>query len=134
MEIIGKWKYAEMSGSPESDVEWVPMEQYVAENPDPMFAMMAQQVIEFTPEGMMVTRVPKTAVPPEMMEELDETEEEDGWLVIEKVPWKEEDGVFYMKDENPGTIFDEAAPEWIKLPIEDGKIDFAMFRLEKLPE
>ena len=135
MDIVGKWKYAEMSGSPDSGIEWVPMEQYLAENPDPMFAMMAKQVIEFTPDGMMISRVPKDSVPPDAMEEMEDVEEEDGWLVIEKVPWKEENGEFYMKDENPGTIFDEKAPDWIELPIEDGKINLlCMSRLEKLPD
>ena len=133
MDIIGKWKYAEVIASMEEPDRWVPIADFVRDHPDEMFEMMMHQTIEFTSDGEMITRLPKDALPAEAAEEFADAEAEDGMVVLERSGWKEEDGKFYMHDDNPGEICGEAASEWIELPVEDGKIELmAMFRLEKI--
>ena len=130
MSIIGKWKYSEMAVMDGDTPGWMQIDEYVKKNPDPMFEMMQHEVIEFTPDFKMITTIEKSALPAEFLEEIPETEGDT--VVLEEVAWKEEDGKYYMHDDNPGTICDEPAPEWIELPIEDGKIELlAMSKLSR---
>ena len=138
MDIIGKWKIAEVMSFDDDGIKWVTPEEYIETSDEPEeAAQTVGMLVEFTQDGKAITYMPLSK--DLTQEEIDEAIAEEGLQVkdgyfFETKEWKEENGAYLFNSEIEGEILDEEVSPWVELTFEeDGKLLFMeMFRLEKI--
>lgn len=132
MNLIGKWKIAEVAKfDDEMNFIWESPEKVIASGEAD--ANMLKAFMNFKEDGTVETLLPLPSDLPQS--EIDEALAggmvfHDGFAVMETRLWREKDGEYYFNDGDEGG---EDITDWSKLVIgEDNKVDFGMFRLEKI--
>lgn len=138
MDIIGKWKIAEVMSFGDDGIKWVTPEEYIAASDEPEeAAQTVGMLVEFTQDGKAISYIPLSK--DLTQEEIDEAIAEEGLQIkdgyfFETKEWKEENGAYLYNSEIEGEILDEEVSPWVELTFEDGgKLLFMeMFKLEKM--
>lgn len=141
MEIIGKWKIDEALRYTASDdgvtSEWQKAAEILADDSiDEGDKKMLRAEIIFTEDGKALWTLPVPEdFPKEELDELVASGEfsltEDGRLIIEEKPWKEEDGRLLYDTGVKGEVFGEAVSSWEELKFVNGSMELMTFRLVK---
>lgn len=134
MNAAGKWKVSSVEVyNDEYAKEWVDADAVISdENINDSFKLMLRSVFVFSEDGYIKRLVP---VPEEFDKDIIEKAIEDGEIELcegsilaDKHRYKVDGDRIFFKPLN----FGNEEPPWTEIPNLDGKLQFFMFRLEKL--
>lgn len=141
MKYEGKWRiHSHMTIDEERGSVYMTLDELAARDPDDDTAQqMKGYVIEFTPEGEMITTMPvPEGTPKEAIEEAKSQGmtfiNDDTVFVLERHPWREEeDGTVMIDSGVKGEVLGEEIDPWAPLEeLEDGLLQYLMMRLERI--
>ncbi len=138
MEIVGIWVIKEaITFDENANRVWRSKEDVLADDSlDEDFKEAFLTKFAFEDDGFMHTIMP---IPAEItQEEIDQALAEgeielygDGFMSVEKHPWKIEDGKLMVDTGIKGEVFGEKISPWAEAPIKDGIMEYVTYRLVK---
>lgn len=117
MELIGKWKIKKILCMTDNGIELIAAEDIPNTEDYDESRLMCQSIFDFRPDGMAYM-----LLTPEQFAQRDTDEEMallDGMAIVEKHPWKEENGEFYYHTGAEGDIGGEEIDPYEKLELDD---------------
>ena len=139
MELIGFWKLSEVMRFDEnSGKSWAKVEDLMAdESIEPDEKKLFTTVVELTPDGqlLMMLPVPEDTPKEEIDEAVAEGEvelHENGMLIYEKHPYKEEDGKLLYDTRMQAEVFGEKLSSWDELKQDGDTLEMMFYRFVRM--
>ena len=139
MDKIGFWKLAEVMRFDENfNRSWQKVEDVMAdESLDDSDKNILATVMELTPDGRLLLMMPlPEGVTQEQIDEALASGElklhENGMMIYETHPWKEEDGKLMYDTGTHAEVLGEVISSWDELAEEDGFLRMLMYRFVRM--
>ncbi len=138
MDIIGVWNIVEvMTFDDNLNSVWKKKDDVLAdESASDDLAEAFNAKIAFCEDGFVRTlfKIPEDMSQEEVDEMVSSGEAElygDGYMSMEKRPWKAEDGKIMVDSGMKAEVLGKELSSWAEVPVSDGIVQFLMFRLSR---